>query len=275
VGLVMVNRERQYTFANATYAEILGLASPNIIGQRVADVLASLYEEQIRPRLDRAFAGERVAYELSRPAPGGARYYAVRYEPTTVEGAVAMVVVVSTDITERKRAEESMRASEARYHTLFEYAPDGIVIANPESTYLDANASACRMLGYTHEELIGLHATDIVVQEEVQHIAPALSAIKTSPGYHREWLFRRKDGSTFAAEVIATQMPDGNLLGMIRDITERRTTEQKIRDQLDELLRWQEVMLNREDRVEALKAEVNEQLARLGQPPRYTNPAAP
>ena len=172
----------------------------------------------------------------------------------------------------RRKAELSMGESEARYRTLFEYAPDGIVIADPTSTYLDANASICRMLGYTREELIGLHATDIVVQEEIQHIEPALSAIKSSADYHREWHFRRKDGSTFAAEVIATQMPDGNLLGMIRDITERRTTEQKIRDQLDELLRWQEVMLNREDRVEALKSEVNEQLARQGQPPKYTGP---
>ena len=45
------------------------------------------------------------------------------------------------------------------------------------------------------------------------------------------------------------------------DITERKKAGQKIRDQLDELLRWQEVMLNREDRVQALKQEVNELLA--------------
>ena len=175
----------------------------------------------------------------------------------------------------RGEAEESLRASEARYHALFEYAPDGIVIADPESTYLDANASACRMLGYARAELVGLHATDIVVPEEIQHIAPALSAIKASSDYHREWRFRRKDGSTFAAEVIATRMPDGNLLGMIRDITEQRTARQKIQDQLDELLRWQEVMINREGRVDALKVEVNAELARQGQPLRYAKSPPP
>jgi PAS domain S-box-containing protein len=194
----------------------------------------------------------------------------VRFGCFDLEGKRCYLGIVR-DITERNRAEEALRESEARYHTLFEYAPDGIVIADPESTYLDANASACRMLGYTREELIGLHASDIVVQEEVQHIGPALTAIKSGPDYHREWRFRRKDGSTFPAEVIATQMPDGNLLGMIRDITERITAGQKIRDQVDELLRWQEVMLNREDRVEALKAEVNAQLARQGLPTRYSS----
>jgi PAS domain S-box-containing protein len=229
VGLVMIDRDRRYSFANATYAEILGLASPEIIGLRVADVLAPLYE-QIRPRLDRAFAGERVAYELSRPAAVGTHYYTVRYEPTKVNGAVVRVVAVVTDITDRKQAEEARHASEAQYRTLFDYAPDGIVIADAESYYIDANASACRMLGYTREELIRLHARDIVVQAETRHIAPALGAIKAGADYHREWKFRRKDGSVFAAEVIATMMPGGNLLGMIRDVTERNQAQASLRD---------------------------------------------
>jgi light-regulated signal transduction histidine kinase (bacteriophytochrome) len=62
-----------------------------------------------------------------------------------------------------------------------------------------------------------------------------LSAIKAKANYHREWQFRRKDGSVFAAEVIATAMPDGNLLGMIRDITERRKAEEKIHQLNNEL----------------------------------------
>ncbi len=78
VGLVMVDRDRCYTFANAAYAEILGLASSAIVGLRVPDVMTSVYEDQIRPHLERAFDGERVAYELRRPAPDGIRHYAVK-----------------------------------------------------------------------------------------------------------------------------------------------------------------------------------------------------
>ncbi len=274
VGLIMVDADHRYTFANNTYAEILGLPSSDIVGRLLSDVLGPLYEEQIRSRLDRAMEGERVTYELSRPTPAGLRHYTVRYEPTRVAGEAALVVVVMTDITELKQAEESLRASEARYHTLFECAPDGIVIADPDSRYLDANNSACRMLGYSREEFIRLGAADIVMPEEIQHIATALATIHGRADYHREWQFRRKDGSTFAAEVIAAKMPDGNLLGMIRDITERRRADQQIREQVAELLRWQEVMMNREDRVQALKAEVNALLARMNEPPRYASPPA-
>ena len=120
---------------------------------------------------------------------------------------------------ELHRRTTGLIASEARYRALFEYAPDGILIADSGSTYLDANASFCRMLGYAREELIGLHAADIVVADEIPHIASALGAIQARTDYHREWRFRRKDGSTFPAEVIATQISDGKLLAVVRDIT--------------------------------------------------------
>jgi PAS domain S-box-containing protein len=128
-----------------------------------------------------------------------------------------------------QRADETRRLIEERYHTLFDQAPDGILIADRQSFYLDANASMCRMLGYDRDELIGLHASDIVTEPEVEHIDEALTMIKAESDYHREWHFRRKDGSVFDGEVIATAMPDGNLLGLVRDITERKQAAEKLR----------------------------------------------
>jgi PAS domain S-box-containing protein len=84
------------------------------------------------------------------------------------------------------------------------------------------------MLGYSRAELIGLHASDIVAQTEIHHIAVALREINAKSDHHREWQFRRKDGSIFAAEVVATMMPDGNLMAMIRDITERKEMERAV-----------------------------------------------
>jgi PAS domain S-box-containing protein len=129
------------------------------------------------------------------------------------------------DIDDRKQAEAERRTSDERYRALFDYAPDGIVIADANSYYLDGNASICQMLGYTRDEFIGMHASDIVAPDELPHIGVALGVIKTESEYEREWRFRRRDGSTFPADVIATLMPDGNLLGVIRDITERKTAE--------------------------------------------------
>jgi PAS domain S-box-containing protein len=125
-------------------------------------------------------------------------------------------------------AERERRAIEARNRTFFELVPDGILIADPQSHYLDANPGICSMLGYSRDELIGKHASDIVAPAEIGHIGPALDAIKSSSHYQREWTFKRKNGSTFDAEVIAATMPDGNLLAMVRDITGHKAREREL-----------------------------------------------
>ena len=61
------------------------------------------------------------------------------------------------------------------------------------------------------------------------------------------------------------------VLGISRDITERKKAEEKIKSQLEELRRWQDVMLGREDRVQELKREVNDLCRRLGEDMRYSS----
>ena len=107
VGMVMVSKDRRYLFANHTYSEILGLADTDIVGKRLADVLGPVYE-QVSPRLDRAFNGERVRYELMHPVQRSERIYEVVYEPRISGVAEPYVVVVIVDVTERKRIQETL-----------------------------------------------------------------------------------------------------------------------------------------------------------------------
>jgi diguanylate cyclase (GGDEF)-like protein/PAS domain S-box-containing protein len=144
-------------------------------------------------------------------------------------------------------ATAAMRATEGRYRRLFELAPDGIVIADGDGVYTDANESLCTMLGYTHDELVGMQGSDIVVPEELQHITPALERIHADVTYQREWRFRRKDGSVFPADVQARLMPDGNMIAMIRDVSERKRAEERI---------------GRLNRLYAVTSEINALIAR-------------
>jgi len=174
-------------------------------------------------------------------------------------GNVVEILSVGTDITDRHRAEEARRMSEVRYRTLFEYAPDGIVISAPDGHYVDANQMMCRMLGYTHDELVELHATDIVAPMDVGAIDTTLAALQARMDHHREWHFRRKDGSIFPAEVIATTMPDGNILAMIRDVTERKKAEAALRE-LNETLELKVTKRTEELQAAVLKAEAADRI---------------
>ena len=171
------------------------------------------------------------------------------------------------DISERKLEEAATRANEARYRTLFEYAPAGIVIADPNSYYVDANASICRMLGYTRDELIGLHASDIVAETEFQHIGSTLRELHGKHDHNREWKFRRKDNSFFAAEVIATMMPDGNLLGIVHDITERKAAEEDLRHTNESLAGTVAELLNKTEELAATTQQLwqSSKLATMGE----------
>jgi PAS domain S-box-containing protein len=212
---------------------MFGYTSSEMIGRSITVLIPPDHQDDEEKILARIRRGESVEhFETVRVRKDGALIdVSVTISPIKdSNGAIIGASKVAREITERKQAVEAMRKSEARYRALFENAPDGIVIADPQSYYVDANASICRMLGYTREELIGLHARDIVAPAEVPHIEPALSVIKARSDYHREWQFRRKDGSVFAAEVIATLMPDGNLLGMIRDVTERKRSDATLRE---------------------------------------------
>jgi PAS domain S-box-containing protein len=158
------------------------------------------------------------------------------------------------DITERRQAEAALKASESRYKMLFEYAPDGIVIADPENNYLDANASICRMLGYTRDEMIHMKASDIVMPGVILQVPVADESIERDQSqYHWRWKFRRKNGTTFTAEVIASMIPDGNMLGMIRDITERQRAEEAIQELNAQL---EERVIERTAKLEAANHEL-------------------
>ena len=116
------------------------------------------------------------------------------------------------------------------YRRLFDFAPVGIVYSDAAGYYLDANACICEMLGYTHDEFVGLHASDIIAPVQVPEIQSTLDEInRQSADYRKEWQFRRKDGSIIDAEVSVTKFADGTLLGMIRDVTTSRRLEAQLR----------------------------------------------
>jgi PAS domain S-box-containing protein len=108
VGLVMVDGDHRYRYANPAYARILQLETHELAGRRVADVLPAVYESQIRPRLQRTFGGERLDYELVTPTPGGERRYAVSYRLGADDGRPVVIVVI-VDVTALRQADLKIR----------------------------------------------------------------------------------------------------------------------------------------------------------------------
>jgi PAS domain S-box-containing protein len=221
--------DRTFVDVNPACTSLLGWKSEELAGRTTTDL--RLVDPQAAATIRSQLSADGILKDVELTVStrsGDTRRVLMGTSKVTLQRETH-VITTFVDITNRTKAEQALISSQARYQALFELAPDGILIADQQSRYLDANLGMCQMLGYTREELIGKHASDIVAPSEVAHIAPALAEISTHAGHNREWIFRRKDGSTFSAEVIVRPMPDGNLLAMIRDITERKRIEARFR----------------------------------------------
>ena len=144
--------------------------------------------------------------------------------------------------TEELRVQsERLAASEARYRGLVEQAVDGIFLADQRGCYLDANSAGLRMLGYSLEEIRKMTLTDVLVPDETARLPGQISSLSSGAVVINEWRFRRKDGSTFTGELVGRELPDGRLMGILRDVTERKEAEEALRGSERRLKRSQEI----------------------------------
>ena len=130
------------------------------------------------------------------------------------------------------QSREKIEQSEMRYRTLFELAGDAIFILSTEEDSLlrivDANRAAADMHGYTPEELRSMKITDFGQPETPDQVAALVDRMMKGEWVKTETVHRRKDGTTFPAEVSAGSIVFGErtfILKIYRDITERKKAE--------------------------------------------------
>jgi PAS domain S-box-containing protein len=144
--------------------------------------------------------------------------------------ALASHMAVTLDrvhlLIKRKQTEAQLRESEERYRTLIEQASDGIFIADPQGNYTDVNSSGCAMLGYAREEILKLTLRDVVDRDELAARPLRLKELQEGKTLLVERKLRRKNGSTFFAELSAKALPHGYYQAIVRDVTERKRAEQ-------------------------------------------------
>ena len=149
------------------------------------------------------------------------------------KGEPAGILGVGRDITERKRLDDKLRESEERYRSVFESSIDAILLTSPDGGMLAANPAACRMFGRTEEELLEV-GRDGVVDRWDPRLRHALEERARTGRFTGELTFKRKDGTRFPAELTTGVFKDRDGLEktsmIIRDITERKKSEDEIRD---------------------------------------------
>jgi PAS domain S-box-containing protein len=126
---------------------------------------------------------------------------------------------------ERQRAEESL----AKFRSYIENAPEGVFVINSKGFYIDVNPTACKLLGYSREEILTMHATQLAEEYSSEILNQEIETLKTVGKYSIELTYVRKDGSTFVGQLNAVKIDDDQFLGFVKDITDHRKAERDIK----------------------------------------------
>ena len=148
------------------------------------------------------------------------------------KGRPERMVGFMIDVTDRRQAEEELRASETRFRMLVDHATDGFYLSDDQSRIIDVNEAACQMLGYSREELVGKHPREFDAALDEASVAQVAQRVLAGQTVTFETLHRRRDGTVFPVEIRGRGFERGGrllLLALVRDITERRLAEEELR----------------------------------------------
>jgi PAS domain S-box-containing protein len=147
-----------------------------------------------------------------------------------------------------------LEAERDRLASVIDQTSDGILLFSTRGVCLEANDTACRMLDYSREELLCLNYLDLVTQECVAEDPIRLDALVRGDLLLKERRMRRRDGTVITVEIHARCLPDARLLGVLRDVTDRKRAEEELENRHAELVRANK-------KLEALHREKDEFIA--------------
>ena len=216
---------------NEAWARMLGYDSVDEVRGRSAEEFYFDVADREPARSDLLRTGVAVGGEVRLKRKDGTPVWILYDSVVCPASGDRQTVIQATgiDITKRKSTQEALRKSEEHFRCLVEQATDGIFIADAEGRYLDANTAGADMLGYSRAEILGLSIADVVVGQEVERIPTEIGRVVRGATVRSDWIFRRKDGSSFPGEVCGKRLPDGRLQGIVRDMTERKRVEEEMR----------------------------------------------
>ena len=237
IGIALNGPDGRWLQVNPALCALVGYSAEDLLARDFQsithpdDLAASV--EQMR----RMLAGEISSYELDKRylhRDGHAVWVhltvsIVRHDDGTARHFIAQI----QDITERRRVEQALRDSEARYRRIVELAHEGIWTIDADARTTFVNARMAEMFGYPVEEMLGRHLSEFMDEDGWRAAAARIDLRRQGKSERLDFKFRRRDGSELWAHLSASAIlaDDGSYQGalaLVTDITARKSAEAEL-----------------------------------------------
>jgi len=233
-AIFLVDMQGRLLSVNERVRDMYGIEPDDLIGQsanmlRPVDLLDGY--ENVR---DQLLETGQLIYETVHQRKDGSRF-PVEASARLIELEGLQRIHVSVrDISERKWAEQEMQAREARYRAVIESSADGFWLTDPSGRLLEVNDAYCRRSGYSREELLNMHISDLDASETPEDTARHMQEVIETGCSLFETLHRAKDGSVWQVEVNTSfaSIQGGCAFVFLRDVMRRNRSESLLRTRL-------------------------------------------
>jgi PAS domain S-box-containing protein len=218
--------------ANKKLESLYGYTEKDLLsGMTAYNLSAEEDASRLSVKLTERKGSSRIALRYHRKKDGSVFPVGIIAKVCALNNRRVMVAFVR-DISDRKNMEQTLAKSEIQYRTLFEMSNDGIFVLDMEGHFLDANATAYQRLGYTKDELLSLYIHDLDDPAFAQRVPDRMKTVDEQGSLIFESAHLRKDGSSMPVEVSSRILEYNGqkaYLSIIRDITERKEAEAKVK----------------------------------------------
>ena len=274
IGTIFLDRAFRVKMFTPSVRRLFNLI-PADLGRSLADINTKLGDVDLLAEVETVHERLQTVEREVRTAEGAT--FLMRIAPyRTAEDRINGIVLSFIDITERKRAEEALRNSEARYRTMIGQAMAGVAHGDLAGKITLVNQNFCEMLGYSAEELIGKNMPDLThrdSREENRRLWERL--LRDGTPYQVEAGLIRRDGSKIWVLKNVTTIRDKHdqpesVLAVVVDINERKKAEDQLRESEEALMRSRGELERRVEERTGELAEINAALQEESEERRRT-----
>lgn len=227
-GFWVIEQSGRLTDVNDAYCRMTGYAKEELEGMLISDLDAVEDSAVTEERIERIIENGSELFETRHRRKDGS-VFDVEVSVSYLSQHGGMLVCFCRDISDRKSAEIACRESRIRYRLLSDLTMEGIII-HKNGIVVDLNAALARLLVYEPDELLGKNILELIVHEQDRDIVRKNITKEYAKPYVAR--FVKKNGEVFFVELEARNFEiDGEIMRVasVRDITERKKSEEEIR----------------------------------------------